>query len=66
MTIQIWDLLFGKKHALTWQCTREGEDTLVELTNGIPVVKEHLNHFPPAHWLRQRVLIGQIHVSRGG
>lgn len=52
--------------ALTWQCTREVENTLVELTDGVPLVQEHLDNLAAAHRLRQRVLVGQVHVSRGG
>lgn len=50
----------------TWEGTGEVEDTLVELTDGVPVIEEHLHHLPTAHRLRQWVFIGQIDVPRGG
>lgn len=43
---------FTDDPACTWQCTWEVEDTLVELTDGTPVIKEHLYHLPPSYWLR--------------
>lgn len=52
--------------AHTWKCRREVENTLVKLTDGVPVIEEHLYHLPPTHWLRQRVFICQIHVPCGG
>lgn len=53
-------------HSCTWQYTRKVEDTLVELADSIPVIQEHFHHLPPSYWLRQRVFIGQVHVSSGG
>ena len=58
--------VYMSDNACTWQCTREIEDTLVELTYRTPVIKKHLHNLPPTHWLRQRVFIGQIHVPRRG
>lgn len=44
--------VFTEDHACTWQCTREVEDTLVELADGTPVIEEHLYHLPSTHRLR--------------
>lgn len=44
--------VFTEDHARTWQCTREVKDTLVELTDGTPVIKEHLYHLPSTYRLR--------------
>lgn len=56
---------FSGQYAPTWQCARKVQNTLVELADGFPVVQEHLHHLPPAHRLRQRVFIGQIHMASG-
>lgn len=58
--------VFTEDSARTRQCTREVEDTLVELADGTPVIKEHLYHLPSTHRLRKRVLVGQINMPRGG